>query len=148
MDERNEEKVSERKKKKRRISSRFFYLILIVSAILFFYTFYKMPMFPMKWSVIVGAVLLVILLITGFFTMKLKPRNFFQKCVNILLSCVLFAGSVLLPYEESKISALFESVTGTTVHINVYALTNEYKNNHPESFDESNTLYFNNGMDT
>lgn len=147
MEERYDENVNVRKKKKRRISSRFFYLILIVSSALFFYTFYKMPMFPLKWSLIVGVLLLGMLFITGFFTMKLKPRNFFQKTVNVLLSFILFAGSVLLPYEESKISALFESVTGTTVRINIYALTNEYKNNHPESFDESNTLYYENGMD-
>lgn len=105
-----------------------------------------MPMFPLKWSLIAGGVLVVMLLVTGFFTMKLKPGNFFQKSVNVLLACVLFAGSVLLPYEESKISALFESVTGTTVRINVYVLTDTYKNSHPESFDETNTLYFDEGM--
>ena len=56
--------VVKHRKKKRKLSSGFFYLLLVLSGILFLYTFYKMPMFPLKWTIIVGAVLLVILLIT------------------------------------------------------------------------------------
>ena len=125
------DEMDTRRKKKRKLSSGFFYLILVLASILFLYTFYKMPMFPLKWTVMAGAVLGVVLLITGFFTVKLRPTNFFQKSVNILLAVVLFAASILLPYEESKITALFESVTGSTVIINVYAMSDDYKSAHP-----------------
>lgn len=147
MDDRYDEMINPRKKRKRKVSSRFFYLLLIVSSALFVYTFYKMPMFPLKWTVLVGIALVLVLLVTGFFTMKLRPTNFFQKGINIVLTCVLFIGSVLLPYEESKVSSLFESVSGTTVHIHVYTLNDAYKDAHPKTFDTSNTVYFDGSMD-
>lgn len=133
--------VVKHRKKKRRLSSGFFYLLLVLSGILFLYTFYKMPMFPLKWTIIVGAVLLVILLITGFFTVKLRPTNLFQKTVNLLLTVVLCAAGILLPYEESKITALFESVTGTTTLIHVYAMSDTYKTAHPDYFNDDNTIW-------
>ena len=129
------------RKKKRRLSSGFFYLILVLASILFLYTFYKMPMVPLKWTFIVGGVLLVMLLITGMFTVKLRPTNFFQKTVNCLLSVVLFAASILLPYEESKISALFQSAAGNTIRINVYAMNDAYKSSHPEYFNDATTVW-------
>ncbi|MGM9941839.1 MAG: LCP family protein [Bulleidia sp.] len=132
---------NERTKRKRRISSGFYYLLLIVSAVLFLYTFYKMPMFPLKWTLITAVVLVVVLLVTGLFTLKLKPTNFFQKTVNLLLAVVLCIGSFILPYEEKKITALFETVTGTTVRISVYAMRDSYKYDHPEYFNSGNTIY-------
>ena len=139
---RNEyDEIETRHRKKRKLSSGFFYLIMVLASILFLYTFYQMPMFPLKWTVMAGAALGVVLLITGFFTVKLRPTNFFQKSVNIVLAVVLFAASILLPYEESKITALFESVTGSTVIINVYAMSDDYKSAHPEYFSDDNTIW-------
>ena len=135
------DEIETRRKKKRKLSSGFFYLILVLSAVLFLYTFYKMPMFPLKWTLILACILGVLLLITGFFTVKLRPTNFFQKTVNCLLALILFAGSFLLPYEESKITALFESVAGNTVVINVYAMSDAYKSSHPEYFNDDNTVW-------
>ena len=96
------DEIETRRKKKRKLSSGFFYLILVLSAVLFLYTFYKMPMFPLKWTLILACILGVLLLITGFFTVKLRPTNFFQKTVNCLFALILFAGSYIVSYLVSK----------------------------------------------
>lgn len=81
----------------------------------------------------------MILLITGIFTLKLRSINLFQKVVNLLLSVILILGSIVLPRMQDSVADLFGSASN--VRINVYALTNEYKAQHPETFDDSNTVY-------
>lgn len=131
--------MNRRQKGKRKISSRFFYLLLVVSALLFFYALTEISVFSLKWIILIGGILIMILLITGIFTLKLRSINLFQKVVNLLLSVILILGSIVLPRMQDSVADLFGSASN--VRINVYALTNEYKAQHPETFDDSNTVY-------
>ena len=58
----NRRKPQRRKKHKRYISSRFLWLILAVLTVLFYIVFLQMPMFPLKWKIILAVLLLALLI--------------------------------------------------------------------------------------
>ncbi len=92
MTEQNPNRVIQKKKKrkKRYISARFLWLILFLASIVFAITFWRMPMFPMKWSIIVVLVLAVIDWLTFLLTSKVKPNNIFAQIVNTVLAVVQY----------------------------------------------------------
>ena len=131
------EKVPNKKKKKRRLSSQFFWVILAIAAVVFFISFLRQPMFPKKWSWFLLAVLAGILVLTGIFTAVLSSKNRFQKFVNILLSVCLFIGSIALPYYVNRITNLINSATSDYVYIDLYAMSQKYRDAHQEVFQNS-----------
>ena len=129
-----------KKKRKRRLSSQFYWLLLVIASIATFVVLFTAPMFPKKWAFLVLAILLGILVLTGIFTSIFSPRNRIQKFINCFLAICLAVVSILTPYYINKITALFESAVGDKVRINLYVLTDEYKSEHSDIFQNTITL--------
>lgn len=133
MDDRNKMSQSKKKKKKKKLSTHFYWIVLLISCIVFMLTFFRMPMFPKSWKMLVLFLLAILLIGTGIFTSAFRKSSF-QKSINIVLSLILFVGSVLLPYEEAKVSSLFNALSGNVVRINLYVMKQEYRDAHSDLF--------------
>ena len=114
------------KKYKRVVSSRFLWLISVLAGIAFLITFWRTPVFPLKWTLIVFGALIVVLGLTFLLSIKTNPRNIFTKFVNILLSIVLILGTILIPYEVDKVSNLLDAATTQKTVINIYRMSDSY----------------------
>lgn len=128
--------VNDVKKKKRVLNARFLWLILVVISIIFFVSFVGIPLFPLRWSLILLGILAGMLLVTGILS-AVAWRSFFARAVNILLSLILAAGSVLLPRYSDKVTSLFESISGTEVSVSLYVMNEDYCAAHPEYYPTS-----------
>lgn len=139
MMEQNPNRVIRKKKKrkKRYISARFLWLILFLASIVFAITFWRMPMFPTKWSIIVVLVLAMIDWLTFILTSKVKPNNVFAQVVNTVLAVALIIVNIALPYYTDRLSNIFSSVLGNEVRIGIYVMTDAYKEKHKEVFANS-----------
>lgn len=124
-----------RQKYRRTISPQFLWVVLLIAAAAFFITFYRLPMFPRKWSWYLLIALGALVLLTGIMSAMVRPKNVPAKIVNIVLALGLAACSVMLPYYTSVVTALFNSVVGNTVRINLIALKDSYKEEHRDVFD-------------
>ena len=142
MTEQNPNRVIRKKKKrkKRYISARFLWLILFLASIVFAITFWRMPMFPTKWSIIVVLVLAVIDWLTFLLTSKVKPNNVFAQVVNTVLAVALIIVNIALPYYTERLSNVFSSVLGNEVRIGIYVMTDAYKDKHKDAFANSQYL--------
>ncbi len=129
-----------RKKRKRRLSSQFYWILLVITSITTSIVFFTAPMFPTKWAFLVLFILLGIVVLTGIFSSIFSPRNRIQKFINCFLAVCLGIVSILTPYYINKITALFESAVGDKVRINLYVLTEEYKSEHADVFQNTITL--------
>ena len=129
-----------KKKRKRRLSSQFYWLLLVIASITTSIVFFTAPMFPTKWAFLVLFILLGIVVLTGIFSSVFSPRNRIQKFINCFLAVCLGIVSILTPYYINKITALFESALGDKVRINLYVLTDEYKAEHADTFQNTITL--------
>lgn len=139
MMEQNPNRVIRKKKKrkKRYISARFLWLILFLASIVFAITFWRMPMFPTKWSIIVVLVLAMIDWLTFILTSKVKPNNVFAQVVNTVLAVALIIVNIALPYYTDRLSNIFSSVLGNEVRIGIYVMTDAYKEKHKDVFANS-----------
>ena len=126
-----------KKKRKRRLSSQFYWLLLVIASITTSIVFFTAPMFPTKWAFLVLFILLGIVVLTGIFSSIFSPRNRIQKFINCFLAVCLGIVSILTPYYINKITALFESALGDKVRINLYVLTDEYKAEHADTFQNT-----------
>ncbi len=133
-------KKKKKKKRKRRLSSQFYWMLLVIASITTSIVFFTAPMFPTKWAFLVFFVLLGIVVLTGIFSSIFSPRNRIQKFINCFLAVCLGIVSILTPYYINKITALFESAIGDKVRINLYVLTDEYKAEHSDIFQNTITL--------
>lgn len=113
-------------KHKRSINARFLWLVSVLAGIVFLIVFWLTPVFPLKWTLIVLAILVILLGLTFLLSVKTSPKNVFTKVVNIIMTIVLFLGSVLIPYEVDKVSSLFNQATGNQTLINVYRMKDSY----------------------
>ncbi len=129
-----------KKKRKRRLSSQFYWILLVITSITTSIVFFTAPMFPTKWAFLVLFILLGIVVLTGIFSSIFSPRNRIQKFINCFLAVCLGIVSILTPYYINKITALFESAVGDKVRINLYVLTEEYKSEHADVFQNTITL--------
>ena len=129
-----------KRKRKRRLSSQFYWLLLVIASITTSIVFFTAPMFPTKWAFLVLFILLGIVVLTGIFSSIFSPRNRIQKFINCFLAVCLGIVSILTPYYINKITALFESALGDKVRINLYVLTDEYKAEHADTFQNTITL--------
>ncbi len=126
-----------KRKRKRRLSSQFYWLLLVIASITTSIVFFTAPMFPTKWAFLVLFILLGIVVLTGIFSSIFSPRNRIQKFINCFLAVCLGIVSILTPYYINKITALFESALGDKVRINLYVLTDEYKAEHADTFQNT-----------
>ncbi len=134
------QRPKKKKKRKRRLSSQFYWLLLVIASITTSIVFFTAPMFPTKWAFLVLFILLGIVVLTGIFSSIFSPRNRIQKFINCFLAVCLGIVSILTPYYINKITALFESALGDKVRINLYVLTDEYKTEHADTFQNTITL--------
>lgn len=123
-----------KRRRKRTLSARFIWLLLILAALMFFITFFSMPMFPKFWSFILFLILLLIIGATGSLSIRYY-KNFFVKALDVLLCAALLLASVLLPVYKNKVTELFESFQGEGARINLYVMSEEYREKHPDLFD-------------
>ena len=114
------------KKHRRSINARFLWVISVIAGIAFFITFLRTPLFPLKWSLILLAVLVVLFALTFLLSIKTKPKNVFTKIVNIVLCIVLFIGTILIPYEVDKVTSLIDRMSGNKIVVNVYRMNDTY----------------------
>ena len=135
----NRRKPQRRRKKKRYISSRFLWLILTVVTVLFYIVFLTMPMFPLKWKIILAVLLLALLFGMLVWSVRSRVSYIPVKLVNILLSILMITGSVYMPYYKNKVTEVFETNTDVTeqaVDMNLYIMSDDYKAMHREMFPQ------------
>ena len=108
------------------VNARFLWVISVIAGITFFITFLRTPLFPLKWSLIVLAVLIVLFALTFLLSVKTSPKNIFTKIVNIVLCIVLFVGTILIPYEVDKVTSLIDHMSGNKIVMNVYRMSDAY----------------------
>lgn len=123
-----------KQKSKRVVSSQFLWIVLLIAAAVFFVTFFRLPMFPRKWSWYLLIVLGALLLLTGIASASLSQKNIFIKVVNVVSACTLAICSIMLPYYTSVITRLLNSVDGNTIRISLYVMSDMYKDEHPDLF--------------
>jgi len=123
-----------KQKSKRVVSSQFLWIVLLIAAAVFFVTFFRLPMFPRKWSWYLLIVLGALLLLTGIASASLSQRNILIKMINVVFACTLAVCSIMLPYYTSVITRLFNSVAGNSIRISLYVMSDMYKEEHPALF--------------
>lgn len=129
-----------KKKKKRTMSSQFYWFLLLIASLCTFLILLNTSVFPTKWAFLVLALLAGVLLLTGIFTSIFSPKNKVQKVINCTLAVCLGLVCVLTPYYINKITDLFNSALGEKVRINLYVLTDEYKDAHADTFQNTIVL--------
>jgi len=133
-------KVKKKVKQKRHVNPMFLWLLAFFACVLFFLTFWNMPMFPRKWSWYVLVVLLLLLGITGIISYQASSRNVFARILNVILCVCMLTASALLPYYKDKVTQLFNTVVGNRVRINLYVMTDEYREEHSDIFAGKDTF--------
>lgn len=123
-----------KKRKKRYLNSLFIWLILVVTCISFFVAFVRIPLFPIKWTIILGLFLLIILCFTGVISSRYR-KGVLIKTVDILLSIILGLGSIALPYYQSKISKIMDGLANNKEKIGFYVINDTYRSEHQDLFD-------------
>lgn len=127
--------MSKKRKPKRRLSAGFIWLILVLACIALFVSFFRMPMFPKWWSFVLLAVLLVILYLTGKLSARFN-RNILVKALNTLLCVAVLLAAVLLPFYKNKVTDLFSTFQGGGARINLYVMSEKYREKHADVFEE------------
>lgn len=125
--------MTEKRRPKRKVGAGFFWLVLLIASILFVLALYTTKLLPIKWLLYIIGVLALVLIFTGLLSSKFY-KNGFVKFINVLLSIVLLAFSFLLPYYNTKVLRLFNSLSNNTTTINLYVMKEEYKAAHPDNF--------------
>lgn len=133
----NRKRPQRRRKRRKFISSRFLWLILAVLTIVFYMVFLTMPMFPLKWKIILAV--LLVLCLAGMLVWSVRARASYLpvKLVNILLSIAMIAGSIYLPYYKKKVSEVFDTNTAVeeqAVDMNLYVMSDDYRALHRELY--------------
>ena len=121
---------------KRKVGAGFYWVVQLLASILVILALYTTGLIPLSWVLYVASILSLLLLFTGYLSFKFY-KNGFVKFIDILLSLVLLFVSVALPYYNSKVLRLFNSLVGNTTRINLYVMTEEYKASHPDYFFDS-----------
>ncbi len=130
------QKPQPKPKAKRYLNAMFVWLFTLAGAILFWMSFSKMEVFPRDWGYYVAGGMLAIALITWMMS-KLAPKSHFVKMVNLILALCLVTGAVSLPAYQSKVTELFNTITGNTIRINFYVMNEKYRERYPELFDST-----------
>ena len=132
--------AKKRRKKKRYINAQFLWLLSALAGAAFIVSFGRLSMLPFSWTLIAGAVVGVILLITLALSTR-NQKSYAVKTTNLILCGVMLLMAWLLPVYQNKISELFNIVTGDISNINFYVLNEKYRQNHPEQFADTSISY-------
>ena len=128
------------KKVKRHINPLLFWAIMAVLGLVFIIIFKTMPMFPFKWFLIALFVVLAIIVGMYFATDKIRkvPQKYVVRGVNIFLSIVFLALSIYMPYLRARLTSTINSGNDEkkkeTIIVNLYVMTDDYKNEHTDIF--------------
>jgi cell envelope-related function transcriptional attenuator common domain len=121
------------------------WIILLIAAVLFFFIAKGFIAFPQKYTLPLGAVLALIVAIMGIFSLRRTAKKKSAKkiaitIINCILSVLLIAGSIYIPYLQSKLKGIFVDQTETQeVTINAYVMTSDYKAAHTDDFANTQT---------
>ena len=111
------------------------WVIFAVLCVVFFLIATNFIIFPSKFKLPLLLILAAIAALMGIFSFhKFRRRGrTITGVINVILSVALAAGSIYLPHLESQLKGVFADQTATAeVIINVYAFTQDYKNEHTE----------------
>ncbi|MBE6127871.1 MAG: LytR family transcriptional regulator [Erysipelotrichaceae bacterium] len=128
--------MSKKRRPKRRLSAGFIWILLVLACIALFITFFRMPMFPRWWSFVLLAILLLILYLTAKLSASYNT-NILVKTLNALLCVMILLAAVLLPVYKNKVTELFSSFQGSGARINLYVMSEEYREKHPDVFEST-----------
>ncbi len=123
-------------KKKRRISPLVFWFILLIAAIAFAVMFFTLPMFPMKWKLIVSGIVLAVLLIMLMLSLYMKKGRTVIKIGNLLLAIILAVVTALLPFYKARVSDVVTKAKPEEIMIkmNFYVMSEDYAAAHGDVF--------------
>ncbi len=115
------------------------WLILILFAVVFAVVLLRFPIIPMRWKLILLAVVGAIIGVLCFFSFRnmdnFKKSRVYVSAANVFMSVVLAAASIFLPVIERGIRGVFDDVPETvSTKINIYAMTTDYKSAHSDIF--------------
>lgn len=130
-------------KKKKYLNPILFWFIAYIAAIVFVSIFYNMPMFPRKWTWYALAVLTIILVALYLFTKWKKSSRILMRVINLALACALAILSCLMPIYKAKVSNVINSgdqTNGNYVLMNLYVMSDSYKEAHSDLFTESTSF--------
>jgi LCP family protein required for cell wall assembly len=134
-------KVMEEKKRRIRLSS-LTWVVLTAVSIVFYLTVILFVVFPDKYKLPLLGILAAVVALLGFFSRR-KPykKHTFVSIINITLSVLMGIAIVYLPFLENQIQGIFISgnASTSTVKINCYVMTSDYKNQHTDVFTETST---------
>ena len=127
-----EYRTVKRKKKKRHVGTGLYWVVLLLAAVGFFIAFFRLPMFPRKWSWILALILILIVGIGFLATVRMNKKSVLVKIYDIIFIVFFAIGSLVLPYVTDRISDMFSGGSGT-VRINCYVMSDAYKAEHTEN---------------
>ena len=108
--------------------------LLLISAVVFAVSAHGFILLTQKTSLLLCGLLALLCAVLGFISFSYKRgKSGIVAAVNVLLSIFLISGSLYLPVMEKKLNNIFTASPDTVdMKINVYALTVDYLNNHPD----------------
>ena len=121
------------RKKKRYINAQFLWLLSALAAACLLISFSRMEMFPGSWTLILGGILAVIMIVTLLLSSRYQKSHFIKGVDLALCACMMIL-AVLMPIYQNRITELFNIVTGNISNINFYVLNESYRSKHPEKF--------------
>lgn len=130
-------------RKRRRIRPAvIFWFILVAASIAFYLILSNFIVFPDKYKLPFIVLLLAIDMLMGLFVFhRPKKKHIFTSIINIVLSAAMIAACVYVPYLEGKMENIFVSTDSTTstVTVNCYVMTADYKSAHTDVFTDTTT---------
>lgn len=122
------------------------WIILLILTIVFYISALRFVVFPDKYKVPFTIVMVLIIAIMGFFSLKKmhqrgKPwKKIIVSIINCILSVFMLAGTIYLPILEARMKGLFvEPGTTQEIRINAYVMTEAYKSSHSSTFTKTET---------
>ncbi len=115
------------------------WLLLLAASVLLYYLVYTFPLSPKLLRIGAAAVLGLILLLTGYFSLtKGRGKKTGLSVLNVLLALSMGTGSLFIPAVKADLEDIFTEPDSTVENrIAVYALTTDYKADHLDVFQKS-----------
>ena len=116
--------------------------LLLISAVVFAISANGFILLTKKTYLLLCGLLALLCAVLGFVSFSYKKgKSGIVAVINVLLSVFLISASLYLPVMEKKLNNIFTASPDTVdVKINVYALTVDYLNNHPDVSQKCGTV--------